>query len=212
MSIAAYESDWRLQAACLGKPEDLLFPDNPNDDMAVRLYCGDCPVRQICLDDALRLEAREGIRGGLTESKRAVLHDNTRQKSRSLIARKAELGVRRSLSAEDKLELSDLRHDRGWDADWSISARQKYRLRLGELYVAGVAKQELLAVISLSSVSSDSAERLLWRAIREYRIAYANEVDLATKRRNMFLAAAKNAPSEVARNQWVSRAAEIFLP
>lgn len=78
---------WIEKAACRGiahnpdfNPDEDPFYDPPEREDGgdkweyARALCDRCPVRQACLDDALRLEhkgqAREGFRGGLTSHQR----------------------------------------------------------------------------------------------------------------------------------------------
>lgn len=81
-------SDWRDKAACRGiahnpdfNPEEDPFYDPPDRDDGgdkweyARALCDRCPVKQACLDDALRTEGkggsdRTGFRGGYTQHQR----------------------------------------------------------------------------------------------------------------------------------------------
>jgi hypothetical protein len=80
-------SDWREKAACRGiahnpdfNPDEDPFYDPPEREDGgdkweyARALCDACPVRQACLDDALRTEqrgqARDGFRGGHTAGQR----------------------------------------------------------------------------------------------------------------------------------------------
>ena len=59
---------WRDFAACLGYPE-LFFPAVGGDSERARKICGTCPVREECLDYALRTPSatRNGIWAGHSE-------------------------------------------------------------------------------------------------------------------------------------------------
>lgn len=60
---------WRSRAECRETPEHF-FPD---DDFAVReakKMCAQCPVRNACLEEALRFREPYGIWGGLTPEER----------------------------------------------------------------------------------------------------------------------------------------------
>jgi hypothetical protein len=73
-SPAADTSDWRSRAACRGVDPDLFFP-LPHDGEGVdraKAVCVVCPVRNQCLDEALR-RIPEGIAGGLTATERRRL-------------------------------------------------------------------------------------------------------------------------------------------
>lgn len=71
--------DWRRLASCLNVGLDLFYHDgsgrNPNLRRA-KSMCGDCPVRKICLEDAMQHEQgmsadqRFGVWGGLTNKER----------------------------------------------------------------------------------------------------------------------------------------------
>ncbi|MFJ7279826.1 WhiB family transcriptional regulator [Kitasatospora sp. NPDC098663] len=61
-------SRWRLKAACAGTEDPEIFFGDPRADHSDALaLCGQCPVRQQCLNDAIESGVRDGIRGGLTE-------------------------------------------------------------------------------------------------------------------------------------------------
>lgn len=70
---------WRWQAACAGTP-NLMFSENPNAIEAAKSICHGCPVREQCLDEAMRIEggrtvnSRAGIYGGLTPHERMNLY------------------------------------------------------------------------------------------------------------------------------------------
>lgn len=71
---------WWEEAACIGKPLDYFFPDVEPHDKAKAPFvyglavCRNCPVRDACLDDAMRAEKdarwRFGVFGGLTPHER----------------------------------------------------------------------------------------------------------------------------------------------
>lgn len=67
---------WVKDASCGGLPVDLFFGPG-SAKPAVLDICADCPVRQLCLDTAMREErgesARFGIRGGLSAKRRKEL-------------------------------------------------------------------------------------------------------------------------------------------
>ena len=70
--------DW-TGAACIGHDPEIWYPD-PTDTIGTReavTICQACPVRQACLDQAMREEetsgGRYGIRGGLTPEERRKL-------------------------------------------------------------------------------------------------------------------------------------------
>lgn len=66
--------DWRQQAACAETDPELWFPDGWHESPDAIAICNTCPVRQECLDDALRMDDNAfGIRGGLYPSERRKL-------------------------------------------------------------------------------------------------------------------------------------------
>jgi WhiB family redox-sensing transcriptional regulator len=78
---------WVDHAACLGVPVDLFFTGATEGEALS--YCKHCPVRKLCLAEALIDEAsapngRYGIRGGKTAKERARLH---RQQTRVVSGR-----------------------------------------------------------------------------------------------------------------------------
>jgi WhiB family redox-sensing transcriptional regulator len=71
------DRNWTNDAACVGDPDPDLFhplPDQTEESRAAKTICAGCPVSDLCLDEALDLNDRYGIRGGLTETERLVLH------------------------------------------------------------------------------------------------------------------------------------------
>lgn len=63
--------DWSLSAKCRGMG-DALFPE-PAEQKRMRTLCSDCPVRSICLAEALDNRIEYGIWGGTTERERRHL-------------------------------------------------------------------------------------------------------------------------------------------
>lgn len=74
-------ADWQLDARCNGVPTDLFFPSMGTSSNAIELkmifkMCGDCPVREQCLEAALAMEGdcgrnmRHGLWGGTTPEQR----------------------------------------------------------------------------------------------------------------------------------------------
>ena len=70
---APFAARWRALAACRGADLDLFFPDRVESAEPARLVCTGCPVREPCLDYALRLGITHGIWGGLAERDRRAL-------------------------------------------------------------------------------------------------------------------------------------------
>ena len=80
-------ADWREAGACLTADPDLFFPIAVGDgdtagqqvSRALRI-CADCPVRQQCLEFAMRTREPAGIWGGTTPEERVrVLRARTRR-------------------------------------------------------------------------------------------------------------------------------------
>jgi WhiB family transcriptional regulator, redox-sensing transcriptional regulator len=62
--------EWHQRAACRGVgPSDYVRGRGANYESA-KTVCGDCPVRQECLDVALADESLVGLWGGTTEAER----------------------------------------------------------------------------------------------------------------------------------------------
>jgi WhiB family redox-sensing transcriptional regulator len=75
------ENDWRMRSACRGLDPEMFFsPDGfetkqekDEREEAAKAVCATCPVREECLDYALKAGERYGIWGGLTELERRSL-------------------------------------------------------------------------------------------------------------------------------------------
>ncbi len=81
-------ASWQMRGACVGQPERWFFPDGggPNANYAYakgRRVCARCPVRVLCLTEAIKLEGRLdqqwrfGLWGGLTPGERVELMRRT---------------------------------------------------------------------------------------------------------------------------------------
>ncbi|RPE40225.1 WhiB family redox-sensing transcriptional regulator [Streptomyces sp. Ag109_O5-1] len=66
---------WAEDAACRGRDVSEFFTKNQRRVQEIKNLCERCPVREKCLDEALRAEdtSRYGIYGGLTAEERARL-------------------------------------------------------------------------------------------------------------------------------------------
>lgn len=60
------DAHWSTEAACQGQ-ETLFFSYKPEHIQEAKKLCGECPVRFECLQDALDIGERFGIRGGVSE-------------------------------------------------------------------------------------------------------------------------------------------------
>ena len=83
-----YGADWRAAGACRTVDPDLFFPvavggsASSQVNRALRI-CGGCPVRQACLDFAMRTRESAGIWGGTTPEERiSVLRARHRRPAR----------------------------------------------------------------------------------------------------------------------------------
>ena len=70
---ATFAARWRELAACRGADLDLFFPGRGESAEPARRVCAGCPVREPCLEFALRHGITHGIWGGLTERDRRTL-------------------------------------------------------------------------------------------------------------------------------------------
>ncbi|MYR75116.1 Transcription factor WhiB [Streptomyces sp. OspMP-M45] len=69
-------SDWRSRSACAEVDPELFFPTSSEAEKATQAkeVCGWCPVRQQCLDWALKTGQDTGVWGGLDERERRAIH------------------------------------------------------------------------------------------------------------------------------------------
>ncbi|MGV9181738.1 WhiB family transcriptional regulator [Arcanobacterium canis] len=72
MSFSYAETSWTAAAACADTDPDALFVQGAAQ-RDLRKLCAQCPVRLICLAEALDSEANFGVWGGMTERERRVL-------------------------------------------------------------------------------------------------------------------------------------------
>lgn len=64
---------WARRAACAGTDPELWFPNQGAPDAQAKAICDSCPVRQQCLDYALRWDIQFGMWGGLSTRERRRL-------------------------------------------------------------------------------------------------------------------------------------------
>jgi WhiB family redox-sensing transcriptional regulator len=84
------ETDWLSSAACRGPEAAAFYPPSSFERKELRLQrerrakavCGQCAVRNECLDHALRTGEPHGIWGGLNEIERRDLHARHDQRPR----------------------------------------------------------------------------------------------------------------------------------
>ena len=64
---------WARRASCRALDAELFFPETMNDEEAAKRVCAACPVREECLEHAMRNGEAFGIWGGLNLRERRVL-------------------------------------------------------------------------------------------------------------------------------------------
>lgn len=62
--------DWRERALCAQVDPEIFFPNKGESSAAAKRVCMGCEVRTECLDEALRIGERYGVRGGKSERER----------------------------------------------------------------------------------------------------------------------------------------------
>lgn len=67
------DNPWMQRAACRGVRPELWFPTGREDPTEAKAVCARCPVRDECLEYALRFNVKHGVWGGLTEPERRRL-------------------------------------------------------------------------------------------------------------------------------------------
>lgn len=70
---------WVTQGACQGHDPDLFFPTQGESVAQAKAICGDCPVREACLEYALENGEKFGIWGGTSERERRRIRSQRRQ-------------------------------------------------------------------------------------------------------------------------------------
>ena len=61
---------WRQRAACRGVEPDIFYPVTDEEAEEAKAICGECPVRQPCLEYAIANREKDGVWGGATERER----------------------------------------------------------------------------------------------------------------------------------------------
>ena len=78
---ARVEETWQVRAACRGPQAAAFFPPSSFErkeekearESRAKAICAGCPVREPCLEYALRIREPHGIWGGLNEGERKQL-------------------------------------------------------------------------------------------------------------------------------------------
>lgn len=60
------EEDWKLDAACRGKPTEWWYPQRGDKAHRAHLICADCPVRTECDEYATQHRDTHGVWGGVS--------------------------------------------------------------------------------------------------------------------------------------------------
>ncbi len=74
------KQSWRSHGACRGIDPEIFYPPDDDDAEAAKMVCGQCQVRQACLEHALATREADGVWGGATERERRRM---IRQRRRS---------------------------------------------------------------------------------------------------------------------------------
>ena len=61
---------WRQHSACRGLDPEIFYPNTDEEAAAAKAVCGQCVVREMCLEHALGSRERDGVWGGATEKER----------------------------------------------------------------------------------------------------------------------------------------------
>jgi WhiB family redox-sensing transcriptional regulator len=78
VSVQQVEELWQEKAACRGPHSAIFFPpaqferkdEKEEREVKAKSICASCPVRQPCLEFAIRIREPHGIWGGLNELER----------------------------------------------------------------------------------------------------------------------------------------------
>ncbi len=81
MSIQSIETEsmtWQEQANCLGEKPSVFYPEIGESTAQAKLFCGQCVVRNECLEYALRNREKFGVWGGKSEvERRRIIRQRT---------------------------------------------------------------------------------------------------------------------------------------
>jgi WhiB family redox-sensing transcriptional regulator len=70
---------WQKKAACRGADSDIFFLDRGGSSRKARAMCARCPVKDACLDFALKNDLSQGIFGGMTPRQRGSYKRETKE-------------------------------------------------------------------------------------------------------------------------------------
>lgn len=83
-ALAIGELAWQDYANCRGADADLFFPERGASTRRAKAICGECQVRNECLDFAIEIGEKFGIWGGMSERERRRV-----RRERQVAARRA---------------------------------------------------------------------------------------------------------------------------
>lgn len=72
---------WHDQAACRGLEAQIFYPADDEEAESAKRVCGDCHVREHCLEHALSQRERDGVWGGCTEKERRRIQRQRRRRA-----------------------------------------------------------------------------------------------------------------------------------
>lgn len=157
--------DWRESASCRGLGDEELFSDRPSKQAEVQRICRRCPVRAVCLTNALEAESDDymvwHVMGGLTESQRRAMRVEL------------ALGNRPNLDQAQKLTLPVfapfMKHWRQWPAERVAAELRRHRIIASPVTVR-LALWWTGARGSLLPPRAPGDRRVTWEVVRdEYR-------------------------------------------
>ncbi len=71
----------RRHSACRGLDPSSVYPATDEEAEPAKAVCGECSVRETCLEFALQGREKEGVWGGATEKERRRIHRQRRRAS-----------------------------------------------------------------------------------------------------------------------------------
>ncbi|OIV37398.1 hypothetical protein BIV57_11315 [Mangrovactinospora gilvigrisea] len=151
---AAEAEHWREQAQCRHADPGHFFPDDedgPDADPAKQL-CGICPVRQVCLDDAVLHRDFTGIRAGLSGRERRDINVEARTRYEPARVLAAMRGLRVHLSLTERHTLIRLAVLRGYPRTWLANRLTMTPDAAGRLLKKAAEIQAAVAAVSRTTL------------------------------------------------------------
>ena len=87
----AFDDDWRAAAACRDLDTAIFFPETDEEAEPAKAVCASCPVREACLDFAMKNRQEEGVWGGLTQTERRRLRRRRQEAARAARRQQAQV-------------------------------------------------------------------------------------------------------------------------